>query len=551
MKFVRSFVLFIAAFLAVQPAFAQYQVQSHGVPIGRGGGVAGFGVAAPGSPGSVLTSNGPNADPSMQSLPTNVNAPGGRLTLVTGTPEMTTDVIASQNLYYTFDVGNGIQIYDGVSVRGFAFSEQVLVLGGDAAWPANTIFDAFEIINNGVATLVSRQWDSAMLPAAPVALTPASTIISQTGANAWLRPTAAFNGTPNQAQAASAVNNPSNNLLNNCLGQDWGAGQANAITQVVLTAPNDQNLIGNAAPTVTKLSIKIFGSSDNINWQPLVQPVLDVSGAFGRTFTIPFNPVLAPKYRYDIVCFTGNGAQSINVAQMVFYKAGAAPVRRLSILPNGGFLVNDATMTARIDATTTVSVPAGQGRFIGSFMTDPAAPGVVTCHFSSGPSRTCNIWNRYNQRNKVLQASPAATISNVSNGYSYQLTNPANIAWGPAEGTTTYSMSVLIGYPLEQFTVLWPRAFYLNTEPVNASAPYEAGIGVNTQAAFCGTELDATSDGGNVIIGVQATAYCTLPPFFGSNTFYGIERAGPFVAGGTASVFYGVQNSGLQTTYHY
>lgn len=550
MKFLRSFVLFVAALLAVQPTFAQYQVQNHGVPIGRGGGVTGFGVAAPGAAGGVLTSNGPGADPSMQPLPS-LSAPGGRLTLISGQPEMTTN-IGSQNLYYTPDVGNGIQIYNGTSVMNFVFSEQTLSLGGSAAWPAGTIFDAFEIINGGIATLVSRQWDSTMLPSAPVAIPPANLITSQTGASTWLRPSAAFNGTPNQAQAASAVINPSNNSLNNCIGQDWGVGQANAITQVVITAPNDQNLIGNSAPTVTKEVIKIFGSSDNVNWQPLVQPYYDVSGAFGRVFTIPINPVFTTPYRHNLVCLTGNGTQSVNVAQIVFYKAGTPPVRRLSILTGGGFLVNDAPMTARVNASTTVSVPAGQGRYVGSFMTDPSAPGVVTCHFDPGPSRVCNIWNMYNQRNKVLQAGTVATLSNINNGYSYPLTNPANISWGPAElGNTGYSMSVLIGYPLEQLTVSWPRAFYLNSAPANASAPYEAGIGVNTFAAFCGTELSSTTDGGVAVIGVQATAYCTLPPFFGSNTFYGLERAGPFVNGGTVFVFQGVQNSGLQATYRY
>lgn len=64
----------VSAFLAVvQPAYAQWQVPDHAVPVGRGTGV-GFKFAVPGTAGFVLMSNGAGADPTFQ---TNPGSPGG------------------------------------------------------------------------------------------------------------------------------------------------------------------------------------------------------------------------------------------------------------------------------------------------------------------------------------------------------------------------------------------------------------------------------------------------------------------------------------------
>lgn len=59
-----------ALFLAMPlpAAFAQWQTPSHSVPIGKGGGVVGFGSAIPSTAGLPLVSNGATLDPSFQSL---------------------------------------------------------------------------------------------------------------------------------------------------------------------------------------------------------------------------------------------------------------------------------------------------------------------------------------------------------------------------------------------------------------------------------------------------------------------------------------------------
>lgn len=67
MKYVRAWT-FIAAFLALSPALAQWQVPNHAVPQGRGSGVQGYGSAGPGAAGLPFVGNGPSADGSFQAL---------------------------------------------------------------------------------------------------------------------------------------------------------------------------------------------------------------------------------------------------------------------------------------------------------------------------------------------------------------------------------------------------------------------------------------------------------------------------------------------------
>lgn len=76
MKILR-FVLLSAllANLNCAPALAQWQVQNHAVPVGRGSGVTGFGRVVPGTAGLPLSSAGPSADPVFQLLPLPAIAP--------------------------------------------------------------------------------------------------------------------------------------------------------------------------------------------------------------------------------------------------------------------------------------------------------------------------------------------------------------------------------------------------------------------------------------------------------------------------------------------
>ena len=67
MKTLRSALAAVLLFVAA-PAFAQWQTPNHSVPVGRGGGIQGFGNALPGVAGQPLVSTGPTTDPNFGNI---------------------------------------------------------------------------------------------------------------------------------------------------------------------------------------------------------------------------------------------------------------------------------------------------------------------------------------------------------------------------------------------------------------------------------------------------------------------------------------------------
>jgi hypothetical protein len=427
-----------------------------------------------------------------------------------------------------------------------------LALAGSANWPANSIYDVFVTLNAGVPVLGTRAWDASMLPTGPTLITPSTSntcggaacyITTGTGATAWTRPSAAFNGTPSQNNAASAFNGtPSNTgTLANCLGQDWGSGVTNILSQVVVTAPTDVSLDGGAA---TSFQIATQGSNDNTNWQ-----ILDIrninASANGTVYTIPINAAYQIAYRYDRECFTSDAGANIHVAQIQFYNTTPPSTRRIA--PYNGIPTNDATITTlRTGASTTLSnVPVNQATWLGTIQTDAGTAGQVTAYVNTGASRAYNIWNAQNQRNIVQRASiPCVTTTFNCN---YNLSSPTNIDWGPVQSSTTFSQTVLIGLAQDPVTCIFPRTAYLNTSSATGTGMgYESGIGIDSTHGFSGSEGDVTLDttGQNMGLFMQATV--TLPPFFGTHTMYGVEKMAYAPAtGGIAQLFADFRNTSL------
>ena len=84
-------------------------------------------------------------------------APQGRLTLVTGTPVMTSDVVGASTLYYTPYVGNSLPISNGTSLSNGTFSELSL----DVATSASTgqIRDVYAInVSSAFVLCLSPVW---------------------------------------------------------------------------------------------------------------------------------------------------------------------------------------------------------------------------------------------------------------------------------------------------------------------------------------------------------------------------------------------------------
>lgn len=145
-------------------------------------------VLAPGTSGQVLQTNGAGSSPSWANVGSVSNVtisagakittsgtcnisssgtctvtveqgnPGGRLTLVSGTPVFTTDQAGATTIYYAPYVGKYVPIYNGTAMQSYAFtasdSDTVglsIALGSN--WAANTIYDVFIGLNSSTVTL--------------------------------------------------------------------------------------------------------------------------------------------------------------------------------------------------------------------------------------------------------------------------------------------------------------------------------------------------------------------------------------------------------------
>lgn len=91
----------------------------------------------------------------------------GRLTLSTGVPVTTNDVIAATTLYYTPYNGNRIALFDGTSAwTQIAFTERSIAIPSTT----NTNYDVFVYNNAGTATLELTAWTNATTRATALTL---------------------------------------------------------------------------------------------------------------------------------------------------------------------------------------------------------------------------------------------------------------------------------------------------------------------------------------------------------------------------------------------
>lgn len=556
MKMFRALFVFAALLLPAQ-AIAQWQVPAGNVPIGLGAGKQGFGSAPISNCATALTYL--NQVFGCNTSSAAVSAPGGRLSLISGQAEMSSDV-TSQNLYLVpGDNGNTCPVFNGTSLASYPFVTSptdpvglTLALGGSSAWPAGTTFDVFCILNNGVVQLATRAWDASMLPTTVQISGSGSTAITTgtSGGSTWSNTANAFNGTLSQPFATSATASAGNSSMDNCLGQDLGAGASKVLTKVSLTEPSDASFRGDDPTT---LPTTTWGSADNVNWQRLDpnRNMLSTSATYGHTYTYSINATDATPYRYFRVCFMGVAPGSaIRVAQMQLFTTLPPATRRL--VSYGGFPVNDAPVTAQISSTSTLAVPQYQATYRGSFRTDAGAAGQITANFGYGPSRVMNLWNYYNRKTVTLIAGIPALNSALPDSatFRYTLTWPAWQDWQGVQSSTSYSVQVLVGYVGDSVRSTFTRAWYINggTAP---NGSYEFGIGVDSTTAFSCTESGLTGDNtSGTQIGYYGNTICSLPPFFGTHTLYGIERL-TYVPTATVSAFQNIGNTGLYVTTQY
>lgn len=104
--------------------------------------------AADGSANQLLSTNGSGTLSWATAASGGFSAPQGRLTLVTGTPVMSSEQAAKTTIYYTPYQGDKIPLYDGSAWSMTTFTELSLAMASSANWAANSNYDLY-VYNDG------------------------------------------------------------------------------------------------------------------------------------------------------------------------------------------------------------------------------------------------------------------------------------------------------------------------------------------------------------------------------------------------------------------
>ena len=124
----------------------------------------------------------------------------GRLTLTSGVPVTTADVIGATNLFFTPYCGNNISLWNGTAWQNVTFNEVTMTLSGLIA---NRPYDVFAFINGGVVNLERLAWTSDTVRA--TALTLQNGVLVRSG-NATRRYIGTFYATSTTTTEDSAAN---------------------------------------------------------------------------------------------------------------------------------------------------------------------------------------------------------------------------------------------------------------------------------------------------------------------------------------------------------
>lgn len=216
--------------------------------------------------------------------------------------------------------------------------------------------------------------------------------------------------------------------------------------------------------------------------------------------------------------------------------AGGAAISRDSTT---GFWVNTASISLIWNTgsgNTTITVPAGQGMYLGSIYVDSSA-GQVTCHRSYGQSRKWGIFNAYNRQNTYLKAGDSTT----------SWTYATESTWRAANANSANSLTVFQGLVEEPYDFIFEQSGSINF--TNASAAFSGGIGVNSTTSPSGKYGMYFINGSTINSQNPNTtvAKFNTVPSLGINVITALEAKvppgtpGPITTTGTTTTFYGTE----------
>jgi hypothetical protein len=182
----------------------------------------------------------------------------------------------------------------------------------------------------------------------------------------------------------------------------------------------------------------------------------------------------------------------------------------------GGIWVNTVSMSLIYNTgsgNTTITVPAGQGVYLGSIYIDGTA-GQVSCYASWGQSRKFGVWNAYNRVPVILQAGDSTSSSWT---YSTATIRPSN-------NNTANSLITFAGLPEEWINLIFTQVVN-NTTTVGVGNPsQQIGIGWNSITAFSGIFGGVPPiENASILVTAQASFY--VAPVLGVNVATSLEKA--------------------------
>lgn len=270
-------------------------------------------------------------------------------------------------------------------------------------------------------------------------------------------------------------------------------------------------------------------------------PIYNGSSMVGQTFaeqtlTLVSNHLASTIY--DVFAFMNSGVFTIGTGPAWNAStagsgargtgAGTTELQRVS-----GILTNKVAMTAR-NSSTTYSVSANQGTYLGSISIDSAA-GQVTCHRSYGQSRKWGIWNAFNRAPIVLKAGDN-TASWTTAG-----------TLGPVNAASTNLATAFCGLAEEMIDAQYVQQVVIVTN--NNTTLANNAIGWNSTSAASGKKgivenIASAPATLNQTIAADITARYVSPPSLGLNNAQMLEATPSTGSGHTAN---GTETSCLMT----
>jgi hypothetical protein len=221
---------------------------------------------------------------------------------------------------------------------------------------------------------------------------------------------------------------------------------------------------------------------------------------------------------YDIFVFSSSGVLTLATGPAWAGSAAGSGSRgtgagTTQIVRLGGLWVNAVSMSAK-NGSTTYTIPANQGTYVGSIFID-ATPGQVTCHRTFGQSRKWGLWNCYNRVPIYLKAGDGTASWLVGSSL------------GPANGNSANSLTIFSGLTEEVADLRYESRATTGTIGPGVTALFQIAVGFNNNSVAAGRialqSLSVASS--NSTAGFDMCArYVTIPNLPGINTIYALER---------------------------